>query len=80
MHTLMAKVQMALSSTASFGVICIQASVLCHEHSVHPSRAFVTQPFAFITQAIFPLQVAKQTFLLGNLFQGQVNSTKGHSS
>lgn len=66
----------ALSSTASFRVICIQVSILCHEHSVHPSRAFVPQPFAFVTQSIFPLQVAKQKFLLGNLFQGQVISTK----
>jgi hypothetical protein len=47
--------------------ICVQVSIFCHDHSVHSPRTFLPQPFAFITQAVFPLQVAKQKLLLGNL-------------
>uniref|UniRef100_A0A0A9CXH2 Uncharacterized protein n=1 Tax=Arundo donax TaxID=35708 RepID=A0A0A9CXH2_ARUDO len=61
---------MSKALSTSFGRVCVQVSIFCHEDSVDSPRTFLSQPFAFTTQITFPLQVAKQKFLLENSFTG----------
>jgi hypothetical protein len=47
--------------------ICFHSSVLCHESFVHPFGAHWSHPSAFLTYAIFTLQILKQKLLLAIL-------------